>query len=133
MGIATLDGLGVQGAGAHTLDEHIVVDSLAYRGKLMAGLLATLDVSMALRWCWRVIHGRPRLFIGLLCGLAVAPLLPGEMSRTTRSILAWDIGVIVYLVRPPSCSPPSGSAACRQTLRRRRKASGRSSGSPWPR
>jgi glutamate carboxypeptidase len=42
MGVATLDGLGVQGAGAHTLDEHIVVDSLAYRGKLMAGLLATL-------------------------------------------------------------------------------------------
>lgn len=42
MGIATLDGLGVQGAGAHTLDEHIVVDSLAYRGQLMAGLLGTL-------------------------------------------------------------------------------------------
>jgi glutamate carboxypeptidase len=42
MGVATLDGLGVQGAGAHTLDEHLVVDSLAYRGKLMAGLLATL-------------------------------------------------------------------------------------------
>jgi glutamate carboxypeptidase len=43
MGIATLDGLGVQGAGAHTLDEHIVVESLAYRGKLMAGLLAALE------------------------------------------------------------------------------------------
>ena len=43
MGIPTLDGLGVAGAGAHTLDEHIQVDSLAYRGKLMAGLLATLD------------------------------------------------------------------------------------------
>jgi glutamate carboxypeptidase len=42
MGVATLDGLGVQGAGAHTLDEHIVVESLAYRGKLMAGLLAAL-------------------------------------------------------------------------------------------
>jgi glutamate carboxypeptidase len=42
MGVATLDGLGVQGAGAHTLDEHIVVESLAYRGRLMAGLLATL-------------------------------------------------------------------------------------------
>jgi glutamate carboxypeptidase len=42
MGIATLDGLGVQGAGAHTLDEHIVIESLAYRGKLMAGLLASL-------------------------------------------------------------------------------------------
>jgi len=43
MGIPTLDGLGVAGAGAHTLDEHILVDSLAYRGKLMAGLLATLS------------------------------------------------------------------------------------------
>ena len=42
MGIPTLDGLGVAGANAHTLDEHIMVDSLAYRGKLMAGLLATL-------------------------------------------------------------------------------------------
>ena len=36
-------GLGVAGAGAHTLDEHIQVSSLAYRGKLMAGLLMTLD------------------------------------------------------------------------------------------
>jgi len=42
MGVATLDGLGVAGAGAHTLDEHIQIDSLAYRGKLMAGLLAAL-------------------------------------------------------------------------------------------
>ncbi len=42
MGIATLDGLGVQGAGGHTLDEHIVVESLAQRGRLMAGLLASL-------------------------------------------------------------------------------------------
>ena len=43
MGVPTLDGLGVQGAGAHTLDEHIVVESLATRGRLMAGLLAALD------------------------------------------------------------------------------------------
>ena len=42
MGLATLDGLGVAGAGAHTLDEHIQIDSLAYRGKLMARLLARL-------------------------------------------------------------------------------------------
>jgi glutamate carboxypeptidase len=42
MGIATLDGLGVQGANAHTLDEHIVIDSLATRGRLFAGLLAAL-------------------------------------------------------------------------------------------
>jgi glutamate carboxypeptidase len=43
MGIPTLDGLGVAGTGAHTLGEHIEVDSLAYRGKLMAGLLAMLE------------------------------------------------------------------------------------------
>ena len=43
MGIATLDGLGVQGANAHTLDEHIIVDSLAVRGRLMAGVLAVLE------------------------------------------------------------------------------------------
>ena len=42
IGIPTLDGLGVAGAGAHTLNEHIEINSLAYRGKLIAGLLATL-------------------------------------------------------------------------------------------
>ena len=43
MGIPTLHGLGVRGADAHTLNEHIEVDSLAERGRLMAGLLATLE------------------------------------------------------------------------------------------
>ncbi|WP_157014940.1 M20/M25/M40 family metallo-hydrolase [Mesorhizobium xinjiangense] len=43
MGIATLDGLGARGDGPHTLDEHIVIESLAERGRLMAALLATLD------------------------------------------------------------------------------------------
>lgn len=42
MGIPTLDSLGVRGAGLHTLNEHIEIESLAERGKLMAGLLATL-------------------------------------------------------------------------------------------
>lgn len=40
MGIPTLDGLGVLGGGGHTLEEHLVVDSLVQRGRLMAGLLA---------------------------------------------------------------------------------------------
>jgi glutamate carboxypeptidase len=43
MGIPTLDGLGVQGSGGHTLQEHILVDSLVQRGRLMAGLLAALS------------------------------------------------------------------------------------------
>jgi glutamate carboxypeptidase len=41
--IASLDGLGVCGAGAHTLEEHILVESLAQRAKLMTGLLMELS------------------------------------------------------------------------------------------
>jgi glutamate carboxypeptidase len=43
MGIPTLDGLGVQGAGPHTLDEHVLVSSLVPRAKLLAGLLVQID------------------------------------------------------------------------------------------
>jgi glutamate carboxypeptidase len=43
MGIATLDGLGAMGAAYHTLEEHIEIDSLVRRGRLVAGLLATLE------------------------------------------------------------------------------------------
>jgi glutamate carboxypeptidase len=43
MGIPTLDGLGAIGKGHHTLTEHIQVKSLIDRGRLMAGLLATLS------------------------------------------------------------------------------------------
>jgi uncharacterized membrane protein len=34
----------------------------------------------------------------LACGLAAAPLLPSGATATTRSLLAWDIGVSVFLV-----------------------------------
>lgn len=43
MGIATLDGLGAVGHMYHTLQEHVLLDSLVERGRLLAGLLATLD------------------------------------------------------------------------------------------
>ncbi len=45
LGVPTLDGLGVLGAGGHTLEEHLLVDSLVPRGRLLAGLLATLTSS----------------------------------------------------------------------------------------
>jgi glutamate carboxypeptidase len=41
-GIPTLDGLGVRGTGYHTLNEHIEVDSLPERARLMAGLMLAL-------------------------------------------------------------------------------------------
>lgn len=42
-GVATLDGLGVRGGGGHTLEEFIEVQSLVDRGRLLAGLLATVS------------------------------------------------------------------------------------------
>jgi glutamate carboxypeptidase len=41
VGTATLDGLGVPGAGAHTLDEHILVDELAPRLRFLRALIET--------------------------------------------------------------------------------------------
>jgi glutamate carboxypeptidase len=43
LGVATLDGLGVMGGGAHTLEEHILVSSLVPRATLLARLIAELD------------------------------------------------------------------------------------------
>jgi glutamate carboxypeptidase len=42
MGVPTLDGLGVGGANAHTLEEHATIGSLVPRARLMAGMLATV-------------------------------------------------------------------------------------------
>jgi glutamate carboxypeptidase len=39
MGVPTLDGLGATGHGAHALDEHILLEPLAFRAALVAGLV----------------------------------------------------------------------------------------------
>jgi glutamate carboxypeptidase len=43
LGVATLDGLGAVGDGAHALHEHVEIDSLADRAALVAGLIAALN------------------------------------------------------------------------------------------
>ncbi len=43
LGLATLDGLGVAGTGAHTFEEHLLVSSLVPRCRLLAALLESLD------------------------------------------------------------------------------------------
>jgi glutamate carboxypeptidase len=43
MGVATLDGLGLMGGGAHTHEEHILVSSLVPRATLIARLIAELE------------------------------------------------------------------------------------------
>lgn len=42
MGIPVLDGLGIDGDGAHAPHEHIVVDDIPRRGALLTGLIASL-------------------------------------------------------------------------------------------
>ena len=42
LGVPVLDGLGIEGDGAHAAHEHIVVDHIAMRGALLAGLIASL-------------------------------------------------------------------------------------------
>lgn len=42
LGVPVLDGLGVQGGGAHAVDEHILADDIPFRGALLAALIATI-------------------------------------------------------------------------------------------
>lgn len=42
LGVAVLDGLGIEGDGAHASHEHIILDNIAVRGALLAGLIASL-------------------------------------------------------------------------------------------
>jgi uncharacterized membrane protein len=46
---------------------------------------------------WRALRARLRLIVGVVAGAAVAPVLPLSLSVSTRTILAWDFGVIVFL------------------------------------
>ena len=42
VGAPVLDGLGIDGDGAHATHEHILIDNISRRGALLAGLIATL-------------------------------------------------------------------------------------------
>src|SRR5687768_46333 len=42
LGVPVLDGLGIEGDGAHSAHEHINIDNIATRGAMLAGLIASL-------------------------------------------------------------------------------------------
>ena len=46
----------------------------------------------------RIIAGRPRLFAGALCGVIASIALRGELAGWTMAIVAWDVGVLVFLI-----------------------------------
>ena len=56
-----------------------------------------MDGRAAMMMPGRIVMGRPRLFTALLTGVAAQFALPGRFAGTTRLVLAWDIGVTVYL------------------------------------
>ncbi|HVZ06481.1 DUF1345 domain-containing protein [Rhodopila sp.] len=50
-----------------------------------------------MRAIWLSLLARRHLFAGVLAGLLVYPLLSAAWPATTRAIIAWDVGVVVYL------------------------------------
>jgi uncharacterized membrane protein len=49
------------------------------------------------RWV-RMVRTRPRLFLAILLGLAIAAIAPADWRPATRALAGWDIAVGVYLV-----------------------------------
>ena len=50
------------------------------------------------RRLWQVATSRWRLLAGLFCGLLALFPIPGRYGSLTREVVAWDVGVTVYLV-----------------------------------
>jgi uncharacterized membrane protein len=51
-----------------------------------------------MRSVWQAIRSRPRLLTGLLVMIVAWPLLSSVLPMTRRGIVAWDAGVLVFLV-----------------------------------
>ena len=49
-------------------------------------------------WPIRVATGHPRIIAAAAAGFAAWAVLPRNLGGTTRSVLAWDIGALVFLV-----------------------------------
>ena len=51
IGVPTLDGLGAVGGGAHADHEHVVVDTMPDRARLIAGLVADAESTLRAGRC----------------------------------------------------------------------------------
>ena len=51
-----------------------------------------------MRGLWRSLRARARLLTAVLIGAVSYPFLPSALPATTAGIIAWDVGVLVYLL-----------------------------------
>ena len=47
---------------------------------------------------FRIMRARPRLFLSAIVGLIIIAALPGDWMLSTRLLVGWDVGVVLYLV-----------------------------------
>ena len=66
-------------------------------GNEHGGLLRDLRASLLRNHITRAFMLRPRLIIGILAGLFVGLVSPADWRLTTRLLLAWNVGVILYI------------------------------------
>ncbi len=45
----------------------------------------------------RWLRARPRVFVAAAVGIVVAFAIPGIANRSLRTVIGWDVGVVVYL------------------------------------
>jgi uncharacterized membrane protein len=62
----------------------------------------------------RHFRGRPRLFVSVAVGLAVALVVPESVSLTLRAIIGWDCGIVVFLGLAIMMAARASKASMRQ-------------------
>ena len=62
----------------------------------------------------RVVHARIRLVVALGAILVVLAIVPAEWSLSTRALLAWDCGAVLYLALAWSLMLPASAARTRR-------------------
>ena len=46
----------------------------------------------------QVVQARPRLFISIVCGIVLGLMLPADWRVTTRVLMGWNTGALLYFV-----------------------------------
>ena len=94
LGVATLDGLGPQGDGAHALHEHVLLVDLPWRAAFLAGLLQRINTSESKIETWQTVSRRS-LLLGALSGIL---LVIGELAGGSQGLMfAFAFAVVMNI------------------------------------